>query len=188
MAYVFFSTGNNANKNIKSLVFFGLFFSWLGDVLLMQSGFKFFIMGMIAFMFTHLTYAYLFYKQHKLRRARLKEASIAALSMLVISLVLFYFFNKSKEFAPLMIPVGVYMIAISLMAIFAVNMLAGNSRNYKAVHFFVPGAILFVISDGTLAVQKFIFPSTLVLSLIVMISYGIAQGLIAEGFSRTLKG
>jgi uncharacterized membrane protein YhhN len=116
-----------------------------------------------------------------------QEAFVAAIVMFFLCFFLFRYLNKSPEFAWLKITVIIYMITISLMSVMAANMLGTVSRKYNAINFFLPGAVLFIISDGTLSVQKFVFPDEPFLSVIVMISYGYAQSLIADGFSKILK-
>lgn len=187
LLYIFMNARKQHYQHTKMLVLGGLFAAWLGDVLLMNKSNSFFIAGMAAFVIMHLTYAYIFYKFHKLRVGKSQEAFIATVVMVAFCFMLFRFLNKSADFAWLKIPVGIYMGAISLMAIMAANMLGTVSRKYNALNFFIPGAILFIISDGTLAIQKFIFPEESFLSIIVMISYGYAQSLIAEGFTKVLK-
>ena len=54
--------------------------------------------------------------------------------------------------------------------------------------YFIPGAALFVISDALLALQVFMFNDIDLLGISVMLSYGYALSLFADGFSKLLKG
>ena len=185
--YVFLNTRKHHYRTSKILIFFALLAAWIGDILLMFKANTFFIFGMAAFGLMHLLYAYIYYRFHKLRLGKSQEAFVAAIVMFFLCFFLFRYLNKSPEFAWLKIPVIIYMITISLMSVMAANMLGTVSRKYNAINFFLPGAVLFIISDGTLSVQKFVFPDEPFLSVIVMISYGYAQSLIADGFSKILK-
>ncbi len=185
--YVFLNARKNHYQTTKTLVFFGLLASWVGDILLINNGDVWFILGMIAFMATHIIYATIFYRIHRLRLYKSQEAFIAAIILFIVCYYLFRFLNTNSSFEPFKIPIILYMIVISIMAIMAVNILGTGSRKQNAINYFIPGAVLFIISDATLSVQKFVFPDENFLSVIIMLSYGYAQSLIAEGFSKTLK-
>lgn len=72
----------------------------------------------------------------------------------------------------LKLPVIVYAITICAMLIAALHIRANN--------FFAIGAILFVISDSILAVNKFYMPFALA-SFLIMLTYGLAQAFIILG-------
>ena len=74
------------------------------------------------------------------------------------------------------------------MAVFAANIISDRGKRNLAVQYFIPGAILFMASDATLAVFKFKYVDVNFLQVIVMITYGYAQCLMAQGFTKYLKG
>jgi uncharacterized membrane protein YhhN len=78
-------------------------------------------------------------------------------------------------------PVVVYAISISAMGIFAV--LRKQDGSYQMI---VWGAILFIISDATIALSKFVMPFELS-SVVIMVTYAASQYLIVSGVIRATK-
>lgn len=74
------------------------------------------------------------------------------------------------------IPVAMYALCIALMVIVAAT---GNSAS-PAYRFIFGGAVLFIISDGLLAWNKFVSPFPLA-DQAVMLTYMLAQFFIVSG-------
>ncbi len=147
----------------------------MGDTLLIFP--QFFVFGLVAFLIAHVSYVLTFYKDikgwNKLKNKRIQ----ATILLVIIYLIIFYSSIQSKLFE-LKIPVITYMIIISLMFILA--LLRDAKSGYISV---LIGALLFVISDSFLAIDKFVGHFYLA-SLVIMMSYLLAQFLIIYGLLR----
>lgn len=190
MYYVFANARKKHFIRSKTLVFLGMLFAWVGDILLLQDGDTFFIWGMIAFMATHIFYSIFFYRVHPIAETQSYEVSI--ISLLIIAGIyyqLYKFLHSDLDLVPqFKIPVYVYGLVIGAMAVFAANIISNRGKRNLAVQYFIPGAILFMASDATLAIFKFKYVDVDFLQVIVMITYGYAQCLMAQGFTKYLKG
>jgi uncharacterized membrane protein YhhN len=147
-------------------------FSWLGDVFLMFSGEIFFMLGLGSFLMTHLFYIYVFSRSS----ARANWSARIFIPILSFSVFLLIYIHIEKG---LLIPVIVYMLAISIMAITA----SERKTNTDSFRFVFVGAMLFLISDSFLAIEKFAYkiPAS---TLLVMSTYVLAQYFIATGFLK----
>ena len=79
------------------------------------------------------------------------------------------------------IAVPVYGIVISFMLLLALHMLFISNKS--AGQMMMAGAILFVISDSILAINKFYSPFQNA-GILIMLSYGLAQLMIVAGAIR----
>ncbi|MFL9482745.1 lysoplasmalogenase [Chitinophagaceae bacterium LWZ2-11] len=184
--YLFTNARKNYHRTYKLYIFLAMLFAWIGDALLLLKSEKAFLFGVGAFLLMHVMYILIFYKIKPLRLNKLpQEAVIATVVMLFGSIQLFKFINP--ELGSLKIPVVVYMVFIGIMAVLAANTLSSSGRKSLALGHFLPGAILFVISDSVLAIDKFRFNEPF-LSVVVMLSYGYAQCLLMEGYTKMIKG
>lgn len=188
--YVFANARKKHFIRSKTLVFLGMLFAWIGDILLLQDGDIFFILGMIAFMATHIFYSIFFYRVHRIADTHSYEVSI--ISVLIIAATYYQLYNFLHNdldlVAKFKLPVYTYAFLIGAMAVFAANIISDRGKRNLAVQYFIPGAILFMASDATLAVFKFKYVDVNFLQVIVMITYGYAQCLMAQGFTKYLKG
>lgn len=190
MYYVFANARKKHFIRSKTLVFLGMLFAWIGDILLLQDGDVFFIWGMIAFMATHIFYSIFFYRVHKIGDTQSYEVSIIALLILAgVYYQLYKFIHSDLDLVPqFKIPVYAYAVVIGAMGVFAANIISHRGKRNLAVQYFIPGAVLFIGSDATLAIYKFKYVDVDFLQVIVMITYGYAQCLMAQGFTKYLKG
>jgi len=173
-AYFLAAVKNIAGFNRNIIV--ALFFSWVGDILLMlDSGNSlFFILGLSSFLIAHIFYIFFFHA------VRLAEA-IKSKGFLLIPVVVYYavlISILSPGLGDMKLPVRVYGVVICFMLMLALHMFF--IRNKKAGSLMAFGAFLFVISDSILAVNKF-YTSFSEAGVLVMLTYGIAQLLIVEG-------
>lgn len=159
----------------------GLFFAFLGDVLLSRSGEQFFLFGMLAFIGTHISNSIYFLKIQKLDFSKGRPMLFAAIILLIISSEVMS--KTASLLEDFKVPIMLYMAIISVMAILAANTINHTQTKQLAVRFFIPGAGFFVLSDALLALNKFLYhePS---LDILVMLTYGAAQCLLVMGFSR----
>jgi uncharacterized membrane protein YhhN len=178
IAYLWVHTGNRLHS-LQFQVYAGLIFSFLGDLLLARPGEQFFLLGMLAFIGTHVCNSIYFYRLQPLRFSRAKEAWLALIVLLVVTVVVFGALNP--YLGKFKLPILVYMLIISIMGILATNTVSNPTLKSLAVQYFIPGAALFVFSDGVLAMNKFYYHKPFV-DIIVMLSYGYAQFLLVLGF------
>jgi uncharacterized membrane protein YhhN len=171
---LFIKTSHSLKKIIKTLTLLALFFSLLGDVLLMfvnQSP-HFFTVGLVAFLIAHVMYILVFLKH--------KNKSKSALGFLVLLLIyaLGLFYLLKDGLGDMLIPVIIYMIVILSMSTTAfLRKDIANTLSYKLVFI---GAIFFMISDSILALNKFYQPIPLS-NISIMATYALAQYLIVIG-------
>lgn len=177
--FIYYDNGiknNTSSPNILSkLVCCALVFSCMGDTLLILP--QFFVFGLVAFLIAHVSYVLTFYKDIKVWNKLKNKRIQATILLVIIYLIIFYSSIQSKLFE-LKIPVITYMIIISLMFILA--LLRDAKSGYISV---LIGALLFVISDSFLAIDKFVGHFYLA-SLVIMMSYLLAQFLIIYGLLR----
>lgn len=173
--YLTVSTPNTTA--IKKMALLALFFSWLGDVVLLSEG-NFFVLGMLAFTMAHVRNGKILVR---LQAFQLTGATWIGLGLALgtISLV-YYFLQTSLE--TFLIPVVVYMVFISTVWVLSFNLT--NHPKYKAaaINFFIPGMFLFVLSDGILAFNKFLLHQPERWDIWVMLTYALAQWLLTEGY------
>ena len=161
----------------------GLFFSTLGDILLMFSGGSFFLLGLSAFLLAHLSYIGGISKGLKDRRGFLLKKPLWILPFLLFPIVLLYWLWEGIP-GGMRIPVAVYALVIATMAQSVAN-LKGYISN-KIFWTMMGGAVLFVLSDSLIAVNKFghAFDGGRVA---VIGTYMLGQWLLVLGVSRSLK-
>lgn len=160
----------------RILLVFALFFSFAGDVFLMYSAEIYFMLGLGSFLIAHVFYIRLFSIHTK--------TNYLYRILLIIPVLVFvaYFLYPSlpKDFQ---IPVYLYIVVITIMAVKASERVTDSAKSYGMV---LVGAILFVVSDSCIAFSKFVneFPFQ---RFWIMSTYGIAQYLITEGIITSLK-
>lgn len=147
----------------------GLAFSLLGDVLLIDSK-NYFVYGLASFLIAHLFYTAAF------GRAGAGKFNFISLSAFLIGGLMFALIFAGVP-AALKIPVSVYTLAISLMLATAFNFWL--NRKTPAALSALAGAFFFVVSDSTLAYNR--FRSEFFLArLCILATYFFAQWLIAH--------
>jgi uncharacterized membrane protein YhhN len=156
------------------LLIAGLFFSWAGDVVLEFSGY--FIPGLGCFLLAHIMYLTLFFitpGKNVIFRNRWYFLIPVLLSGVLLT---GYLYN---DLGAMRIPVIVYSIVILTMLTGAINRL--EKVNRMSYYLVLTGAILFVISDSAIAINKFSnhFESS---GIVVMTTYILAQYLIVIGY------
>jgi len=178
----FFSQVNTETSGLKKWVFIALFFSWSGDVLLMLQGKNalFFLLGLSAFLIAHIFYIVFF---HHIRIRENVRSNIWLLVIVVIYYVALISF-LSPYLGDMKLPVRVYGIVISFMFMLAMHMLF--IQNKRAGQWMLSGALLFVVSDSVLAINKF-YHSFELAGLLIMLTYGLAQLFIAEGAIQYIR-
>ena len=170
---------NNLNSFAK-LMLTGFFFSWIGDTLLIFEPKHpvFFMLGLGAFLITHILYILAFTKKGAVNSniAQLKKKPYLIFIFAILGLGLYTLFYPNL--LDLAIPVAIYTVVIIIMVLAAINRNSiTNSASYK---FCLIGAILFMLSDITLAANKFFMPIDYA-GLYLIVLYIIGQYLIMRG-------
>ena len=167
---------SSATSGLKAWIFLALFFSWVGDMLLLfdERGPNFFLFGLSAFLVAQVFYIVFF---HNIRMREYIRGN-ALLLLLVIVYYSILVSVLSPYLGNMRLPVRIYGVVLSFMVMLAMHTTLG--KNKKAALWMTMGAILFVASDSTLAVNKF-FSSFDYAGLIVMLTYGLAQLFITVG-------
>jgi uncharacterized membrane protein YhhN len=161
-------TGKRHDAGVLAL---GLAFSTAGDILLDVDP-RFFVFGLGAFLLAHLTYICLF-ARNRAAAIRLDPPLLAAITLIVaFSATLSAWIVPSV--GDLAVPVVFYICAITAMVCAAI--LGRFKRPWVAV-----GAILFLISDSLLAIDKFKTPVPL-RDYLVWTTYYLGQCGIALGY------
>lgn len=160
---------SRAIKANKVLLIFALGFSLLGDVALSLPINNVLKIGILFFIFAHLTYIILFFKEAKFQVRRIQSfLFIFALACVVYC---YYLWPHLKEMA---IPTTVYFCFLSLMVFSAFQVQRRSS-------IMIGGACLFLLSDFALAINQFIQSNNLMMSIFVMLTYYLAQFLLVIG-------
>jgi uncharacterized membrane protein YhhN len=185
LAGYYIAKTTSEERSLSVLV--ALAFSFLGDSFLMfeQVDQLYFMLGLGSFLLAHLTYI-IAYKHHVhasdgdeltgLRRVRLAFPIILAGSGLLI--VLF------PHLGDLKLPVVIYAVILMLMVLNA--LFRYNRTSSESFWFVFCGAVLFMVSDSLLALNKFLRPLPFA-GIGIITTYIAAQFLIVEGLIRHPK-
>jgi uncharacterized membrane protein YhhN len=168
------------------LAVFALVFSWFGDVALMFVSDQevYFLVGLGAFAVAQLLYVFSF------KQACIGEASKASVFQHLLKIFPFAVFVVGllwmlwPELGEFRLPVVGYAVLIASMAISAVY--RGGRTNTESFNQVVMGAILFVLSDTLLAIDKFYAPMENA-RIWVMSTYILAQWNIINGLLKHYK-
>jgi len=166
-------------NRLNLIMLAGLFFSWAGDVVLEFEGL--FIPGLGCFLLAHVMYLVVFFKTPGRNVIFQKRWYLLIPVILSGAGLILYLYN---DLADMRIPVIIYSIVILTMLTGAINRL--EKVNLISYYLVLTGAILFVISDSAIAINKFShhFESS---GIVVMTTYIIAQYLIVSGYIKQSK-
>lgn len=170
----------------KKLLLTSIFFSWVGDVVLIftKQHLLYFISGLLAFLTAHILYIVIFHQEKK----RFPKTQIAvfqwigfAIIGIFLILLLSFLLPNIKD---IQIPVCIYATTICSMLAMAFSAL--NVWTKPANLWILGGAALFVVSDSVLAINHFHTPVPFA-PLWVMITYLSAQFFIIAGVLKLQK-
>ena len=157
---------------INKLFLLALFFSWLGDVLLLDK-MNLFLFGIAAFLLTQLLYVAIVSKI--LGKSSMRQKVLAAAPFAIFFFTLIYVLQSGLQ--DYFIPVVIYGIAISVFG--SVSLLNNMLSKHVANRHLLTGAILFILSDSMIALNKFQEPRSFY-PVAIMLTYIIAQYLITS--------
>jgi uncharacterized membrane protein YhhN len=168
----------NARQKLRITILAALFFSWAGDVIL---GFSF-IPGLACFLLAHVMYVISFFKTSG-KSLIIPKRIYLLLPVILFGAGLLCLLNDNLD--GMRLPVITYTIVILTMVVAAINRYGKVSRLSFVV--VLTGAILFVISDSLIALNKFGFPF-MFSGVAVMTTYIAAQYLIVAGVLKESPG
>ncbi len=161
-----------------SLIILALVFAIIGDVLLLFESDLIFKLGIGAFLIMQILYI-LYLKQFKDNSYSLLQKSLI---IAIIVTGLFFIGLSFQKMGDDLIYICIYTIALTYMGITAIKF----PRLKRNVSIIGIGAILFIFSDLTLAINKYIYPLN-ILRYLVMVLYMIGQYLIIVGITQDAK-
>lgn len=159
---------------MKDHILQGLFFSWIGDILLQSDGL--FIPGLLSFLIAHICYIIFFIRTNSNQHSFFKLRPIMLLAVMAYLVELM--FILWPHLGPMKVPVLLYGITISVML--SAAMWQYQKLDNKTALFFILGATLFVISDSLLALNRFREPFAMA-GISIMATYILAQLFIVMG-------
>lgn len=177
---IFVYVNSKLSSTFSKLIFFALFFSMAGDVFLMPY-FDNFMFGLASFLIAHIFYIIAFFKGNCLKDGiRKSKVSVAVLVLTYGALIYILVSNmvNSGTEVDMISAVVVYASVISIMVLSTISLNAiYASFETKLILF---GAMLFMLSDSIIAINKFVFEINLS-GLWIMSTYTLAQWLITVG-------
>jgi uncharacterized membrane protein YhhN len=171
---LYFLSASRGYPKWRVYVAVALVFSWAGDVFLISS--DMFIAGLVSFLVAHIFYI-IAYQKTGAASGTLKPLDI--IKFVLFGGVLIWVLYPGL--GDMLIPVLVYALVLLTMGIWAHKRRGATSMTSFAL--VAAGAILFVVSDSLIAVNKFAFevPTERIL---VMSTYIAAQYLIVQGLLK----
>ncbi len=154
--------------------------SWLGDVLLIPKGNKWFAAGGISFLFSHIFFVVVYVRNVVFSSVNwFIVVPVAAVYITVVALIL----KNLKPHTPkiMFVPMFLYLLMNATMNVFALMQLMSVPSVAAAVAY--AGAILFFISDCTLYLVRFYPKKDLIFKrhFTVMLTYILGELLITQG-------
>jgi uncharacterized membrane protein YhhN len=167
-------------NRFHSLIIAALVFSWMGDIALQLTQFNesFFMLGLGSFLITQLIYMVAFLITPG------KNALFFKRAYLIVPVVLYgwgLLSLLSDGLGDMKLPVLIYTVVILSMLLAAIN--REQKVNRQSFLMVLAGAILFILSDSLIAINRFEQPFELARTAILS-SYTTAQYLIAVGCTR----
>ncbi|MBS1573936.1 MAG: lysoplasmalogenase [Bacteroidetes bacterium] len=176
LAGYFIVSTRRVNSSLRKSVLLALFFSWAGDVLLMfvSDNSNFFLAGLVSFLIAHIFYIIFFHSVRVQQDVKPKAFLLIPVLVYYVALITFL----SPHLGDMKLPVRIYGVVICFMLMLALHMLYIKSKNTGFL--MLIGALLFVISDSVLAINKFYITFNGA-GIIIMLTYSVAQLLITKG-------
>ena len=165
-------------NRLQKLMVAGLFFSWAGDVFmeLSNTNGNMFIPGLLCFLLAHIMYLTVFFFTPG-KNCILFNRFYLVIPVLIYGIALVTcLYTDLKE---MRLPVILYAFVILAMLTGSINRM--EKVNKKSYYLVLAGAILFVISDSVIAINKFghRFEAS---GIIIMSTYVVAQYFIIAGY------
>ena len=160
-------------KQLNKYFVLGLFFSFLGDILLLGTGEMYFVFGLLFFLIAHVFYIIIVLKIIQITKP--KEFIIAGVPFLLLFLVLMNVLYAGL--GSMKIPVIIYAMTISFFGI--VSLILYLQAKTKISLLLLVGVLTFITSDTILALNLF-YKKQSFYPLLIMMTYVLAQYLICR--------
>lgn len=167
-----------AAGNVLITIVLALLLSWLGDVLLIPRGVKWFTAGGIAFMLSHLSFILAY--SNDIDFSSINLLTVIILALFFICLVCFLFSKlKPHLHRRLFYPMFFYLLINGAMNCFAIFRYLSMPSARTLITCI--GAVLFFISDASLFFVRFKKNGRLQTHFLVMLTYSLGELLIIIG-------
>ena len=162
----------------STAIILALIFSWIGDVLLMPKGLKWFTAGGIAFMISHGFFIAGYWKDVVFSRI---PVLLIILLAVFFAVTVSFVFSKLKPYLPkaLFYPMFLYLLINGAMNCFALFRCISSPTTATVTT--AIGAALFFVSDTALFFVRFKKDGRLKTHFLVMLTYSIGEFLIVLG-------
>lgn len=175
--YFIYSTHNR--KQFTPGLLPALFFAWIANVLVMFQHMDevFFLLGLGASLVAHIFYIIFF------NRVRVQENIHGRWWILLIVIVYYAIIMRSLSYTTqeMTIPIRIFGVVICFMCMLALHMMF--LVNKKAGRLMAAGALMFIVSDTLLGLNRFRQPFELA-DFFIILSYALAQVFIVTGAAR----
>ncbi len=161
---------NTEPNYIRPILLLALVFSAFGDLLM---AFDAFLFGVAAFLLAQLSYAVILRHYWQSAHKRWFLTVVLIIYMLAMAWLL------TPNLGNLLLPVIAYLITITAMGLLAV-------QSSLPIRWVLLGAMLFIISDSFIAINKFINPFPFE-SYWIMSTYYAAQFMLVTGFLKSVR-
>ena len=131
-----------------------MLFSWIGDMLLVKGDEEvYFMAGLGSFFLAQIAYGVSFIqsKEENFNKQLIYRAPISIILLVLVVIVIFIYLKPGM--GSLQLPVALYMMAILFMSAMAMN--REGKVNRSSFWWVFVGAILFMLSDTLIAINKF---------------------------------
>lgn len=174
--YYVFSTGE-----IDPLLIAALVTSWIGDILLIPKGIKWFASGGISFLASHILFIFVYVNNINFSEVDVYLVFPAAVLYISVAAIIFKILLPHNNNKPLFIAMAVYIIANATMNIFALMQML-TLKSVGAIIAYA-GAFLFFCSDCSLFVVDFHPKRDMIFKrhFTVMLTYVLGELLITQG-------
>ena len=190
LAAFFYNNVKRVDGFVK-LVLVALLLSWWGDVFLMfeGSGAVFFLLGLVSFLGAHVVYIVIFSRrafwQYPNKGGFVKQQVWPVLAFAIFEVGLLIVLRP--RLGELLIPVVIYATVIMLMVLTALNRY--ERVDWESFRLVFLGAVIFMLSDTLIALNKFWLSEPSVLFQIdIIVLYALGQMLIVFGLLAYRKG
>ena len=192
--YFWTFTKNVSGNRLLFFVYGALLFSFFGDILLMITeqtiiwpGIKeetWFIMGVFSFMIAQVFYiiTYKYYRSYEGKKSA--RHITVSLSSVIILYTMILWAKLYPHLDDMLIPVTIYTLTILTMVLMAIT--RHRKTSPKSFIMVLAGAVIFLLSDSMIAINKFILPLEHE-RLLIMITYILGQFLIISGLIEHIK-
>lgn len=183
LVYLFTRRKEEVLVGINFFYLVAILFAFIGDMLLVIINDLLFLPGMISYI-VNLFFLCIFFLQ--LQKIYLRQLMRPLLVVLVLSVIGYFVYGflgeKLKQFQ---LPVLIYMVFVAITAAFAMNTTQHPKLHKKGWYFFI-GILVFILSNTILVLNRFHFLYHN-LYVAVMLTYGLAQYLLARGVALVSK-